>query len=226
MKQDEIKTDSQQGDAFYKALRENFTHTTDPYQDLAGYALNDFIGKYINHLLSKKPSVSDEEIRKYANGNFGFDSDSTNLEHAFCSGAEWMRDKLSPQVVQSEVSEEIEYWKSENSRLVKQLENQKKTIRNYQEVVHVHFPEIYADSENLNDEIDRLKIELNILKSYHSKTLTPPDAEAVMFAEWIYKNYISNGIGKYYHNNWNGDLDTLVNYTTQELFTLYKQGGK
>ena len=57
-------------------------------------------------------------------------------------------------------------------------------------------------------------------------SLTPPDAEAVMFAEWIYKNYISNGIGKYYHNNWNGDLDTLVNYTTQELFTLYKQGGK
>lgn len=57
-------------------------------------------------------------------------------------------------------------------------------------------------------------------------SLTPPDAEAVMFAEWIYKNYISNGIGKYYHNNWNGDLDTLVNYTTQELFNLYKQGGK
>ena len=106
MKQDEIKTDSQQGDAFYKALRENFSHTTDPFQDLAGYALNDFIGKYINELISKqKPSVSDEEIEKEAK-EF---SDNLHKSVCFDMGAKWMRDKLSlpPQVVQSEVSEEI-----------------------------------------------------------------------------------------------------------------------
>ena len=105
MKQDEIKTDSQQGDAFYKALRENFSHTTDPFQDLAGYALNDFIGKYINELISKqKPSVSDEEIEKEAK-EF---SDNLHKSVCFDMGAKWMRDKLSlpPQVVQSEVSEE------------------------------------------------------------------------------------------------------------------------
>ena len=162
--------------------------------DLMNKDFNDMV----NHLLSKKPSVSDEEIRKYANGNFGFDSDSTNLEHAFCSGAEWMRDKLPPQVVQSEVSEE-------------------------------HLKQLRDEIEHIFDSgANELRV-YEMVKTFIERrylSLTPPDAEAVMFAEWIYKNYISNGIGKYYHNNWNGDLDTLVNYTTQELFTLYKQGGK
>lgn len=106
---------------------------------------------------------------------------------------------LPPQVVQSEVSE--------------------KQIDSFISDIWVYLSDDF-------DKADRFYFKKCVNDFINS--LTPPDAEkeAVMFAEWIYKNYISNGIGKYYHNNWNGDLDTLVNYTTQELFNLYKQGGK
>lgn len=80
----------------------------------------------------------------------------------------------------------------------------------------IEFVDIYLESGDYN----HLKKVLSLSLPTDSK-----EKEAVGFAEWVYKNYISNGIGKYYHNNWNGDLDTLVNYTTQELFTLYKEGG-
>lgn len=192
MKQDEIKK-------IFKECKLDIYDSNGAKTEAIPFSrLEKFVTLYNQYLLSKqKPSVSDEEIRKYANGNFGFDSDSTNLEHAFCSGAEWMRDKLSPQVVQSEVSE--------------------KQIDSFISDIWVYLADDF-------DKADRFYFKKCVNDFINS--LTPPDAEAVMFAEWIYKNYISNGIGKYYHNNWNGDLDTLVNYTTQELFTLYKQGGK
>lgn len=41
-------TEEETGKEFYKALRERFSHSTDPYSELQSFALNDFIGKYIN----------------------------------------------------------------------------------------------------------------------------------------------------------------------------------
>lgn len=36
---------------FYLALRNRFSHTTRPYEDIAGWALNDFIAEYIANKL-------------------------------------------------------------------------------------------------------------------------------------------------------------------------------
>lgn len=139
MKQDEIKK-------IFKECKLDIYDSNGAKTEAIPFSrLEKFVTLYNQYLLSKKPSVSDEEIKNKAEETY---KHSIIEERAFQNGAKW------------------------------------------------------------------------------ALSLTPPDAEAVMFAEWIYKNYISNGIGKYYHNNWNGDLDTLVNYTTQELFTLYKQGGK
>ena len=87
----------------------------------------------------------------------------------------------------------------------------------------------------LTDKIDS-KLFVSNIELYgnylNNKSLTPPDAEneAVMFAEWM----LEQGCKKWSDDKWeirkplnithtNG---TSNYYTTQELFNLYKQGGK
>ena len=54
-----------------------------------------------------------------------------------------------------EKEEEIEMLNSELQRKFIQWENQKQTIKNYQEVVTKHFPAVYACSENLDEELTK-----------------------------------------------------------------------
>ena len=46
MTKDELKQD------FYFELRDRFRHTTDPYQDVAVWALNEFIAEYLANKLA------------------------------------------------------------------------------------------------------------------------------------------------------------------------------
>ena len=46
MTKDELKKD------FYFELRDRFRHTTDPYQDVTGWALTDFIAEYLANKLA------------------------------------------------------------------------------------------------------------------------------------------------------------------------------
>jgi hypothetical protein len=64
--------------------------------ELANYKIQLLCEKYakmrIKDLLDNLPT--DQEVDQYANGNFGYESDSYDRERAFISGTEWMRDQV------------------------------------------------------------------------------------------------------------------------------------
>lgn len=73
------------------------------------------------------------------------------------------------------------------------------------------------DSEDYHDII--WKFFLPHLKQ--PKQVESEKIESIEFADWISENYFVSSSGLYHHNNWNGDMDTLVNYTTKELYEIF-----
>lgn len=59
-------------------------------------------------------------------------------------------------------------------------------------------------------------------KRYLNKPKQVDEAsEAVEFAEWLHENYNQTTTGWHY-DNWGGDMETFVNYTTNQLYEIFK----
>ena len=156
MKQDEIKT------KVFEALGQASMCWSETPKGVFDSELALKIGnELMEYLLSKKPSVSDEEIKNKAEETY---KHSIIEERAFQNGAKWAL-SLSPQVVQSEVSERF------NSDIF--IENVCLSFR--------HDFGLMAEQDK-----QRLRFECSewmraISNNWnHFKSLTPPDAE-----KWI-----------------------------------------
>lgn len=65
------------------------------------------------------------------------------------------------------------------------------------------------------------------IKGVNYSLSLPPDAEAVMFAEWIGSKEYEHSRDNIWHSiYYNTEERNYTPKTTQELFNLYKQGGK
>lgn len=93
--------------------------------------------------------------------------------------------------------------------------------------------------KQIDSQIDYNLIALNILSNVEPKLKEKEEAffisgfiecvkyfkdkkcTSIEFADWISENYFVSSSGLYHHNNWNGDMDTLINYTTKELYEIF-----
>lgn len=242
MKQDEFIKE------FNDKLNFNCTSLKEVHLKMYASCTPEDIYHFINHLLSKKPGVSDEEIERMAKeaNNIPIDLVIDEEERYYnnfqkCDGfiAGFKKcQSLPPQVVQSEVScwlieNENQEWHCVREEISKTIGQFGKTVYYNEWTKNPLQAKRFSSKESAEATINVCNLKsCKATEHEFVNSLTPPDAEneAVMFAEWM----LEQGCKKWSDDKWeirkplnithtNG---TSNYYTTQELFNLYKQGGK
>lgn len=85
------------------------------------------------------------------------------------------------------------------------------------------FDKIKSHFEHDGDLLETLTFTASIAKQKEREFITQEkQKEAIEFQQLVHENYNQCTTG-YIHNNWSGDPDKLVIYTTAELYKLFKE---